>query len=95
MGFFIANGKISRVGKNIRGCNLSFQRPRFQSARSLDDFCVAGHLGARRHWRRYALDFIGQDRRRWISGVQTALCVTQRKSPVKNRAHLQISFAAE
>ena len=35
---------------------------------------LQGILGLRRHWRRYMPAFIGQDRRRrWISGVQTAL----------------------
>ena len=48
-----------------------------------------------RHWRRFALDFIDQGwGRRWINAY-CIVCNSRKSSPMKNRAHLQLSFAAD
>ena len=94
MGFF---RKIFRVhgGKHKR---LQLILPAAQVPEvlaGLHDSCVAGHLGAKKTLEKVRSRFYWPGQKEVDKWCEDCLVCTSRQSPVKNRAHLQLSFAAE
>ena len=95
MVFFIANGKIFRVG----GKNKRLQRilPAAQVPEVLGsphDSCIAGHLRARKTLDKVCVRFYWPGQKKEVDKwCADCLVCNSRKSPMTNRPQLQLSLA--
>ena len=94
MVFFITNGKIFRVGEQIRGCNFILPAAQVPEVLgSLHDSCIAGHLGAKTLEKVCVCFYWPGQKKEVDTWCADCLVCNSRKSPVKNRAQLQLSLA--